>query len=212
MGQRHQIYLKLPYDIEHPTMQVGLTEKIDIIGLHHQWFYGTLPLRQLKQFIDFVDKGISERNFAFGSSHQYTDHATEALHALYSLNIQDGAYSPVDCLTHKSVKNPYSVDNNDGVTLIDLSNLENPKYAFMFLENMDSTTALTPLSAQQYIREYYNPSVYPTLGWGESSITDMEKNIMYLLEAIETNERFQVLSLKEVKKQFPAFYVGVNHF
>lgn len=207
MGQRHQVYVKLPYQNEFPTDEIGYVEKNDIIGLHHQWLFGTLPLRQLIQFMKFYNKNKLKRNFIFGTDTQYMRQAESALNSLYSLNLQDGTYSETSPLVQMYVKEPLSLDNNDGVTLIDLSDSKKPKYAFLFFGDTDSGKALTPLTAEQYIRDYYNPRIYQDINlWNEKSIAYMEKDIQTLLKAFQTKKSFEVLSLKEVQNRFPAFY------
>ncbi|KAJ2923190.1 hypothetical protein H1R20_g13904, partial [Candolleomyces eurysporus] len=46
-------------------------------------------------------------------------------------------------------------DNNDGITILDVTVPRNPAYCFVFLNAEDVLPAMTPLTAAQYLRSYY---------------------------------------------------------
>lgn len=51
MGQRHQIYVKLPdiyFNEANPNNHKGV-----VIGIHHQWLWGSRALSLLSQFLVF---------------------------------------------------------------------------------------------------------------------------------------------------------------
>jgi len=115
MGQRHQVYVKLPNN--------------KIIGLHHQWLFGLRALSQLKTFLTFVKNAVDNNN---GDCFDY--HAYQVLESCYAINIIDGYVSRVHLLESIS---PLSEDNNNGITCIDLSDIDNPTYCFSSIRGLE---------------------------------------------------------------------------
>jgi len=142
MGQRHQIYVKLPNK--------------KIIGLHHQWLFGLRALSQLKNFLTFLDNAVKNNN---GDCFDY--HAYQVLESCYAINIVDGYVSRVHLLESIS---PMREDNNNGITCIDLSDIDSPTYCFASLIGLeclnDSITSKdyknkTPLGYKTWLYLHY---------------------------------------------------------
>ena len=215
MGQRHQIYLKTPYQFNQENgiddeSKQKVFAKNNIVALHHQWLYGTLPLQQLSQFIKFYNKGIEDQYFVFGNKGDLSGNPEEALKNLYSLNFENGIYtSSVYIEDYDLATNPLMGDNNDGITIIDVSKPEEPRYCFMFLHPENDSTGPKPLSAEEYVRTYYNENEYKeNQHWQgrDQEIERMESLIQKLVTTFQAEKNFKLLSQSEVETIFPTLY------
>lgn len=211
MGQRHQIYCKIPYEFQqmkdYDFNEASKGEKVpnDIVALHHQWLYGFGPLLKLKQFLDFFNKGIKNPYFVFGKDGLYQRGNVEnALQSLYSLDFDTGDYSGLSILTNMEAKNPLCGDNNDGISIIDVSDSENPKYAFMHFADWRGVERLKPLTAEQYVRSYYNESHYKDNEVDAKEVEDIEKEISVLVSYFDN---VPLLTERECELLFPSMFV-----
>ena len=142
MGQRHQIYLR--------------TIDGSIVGIHHQWLYGLRSVKQLKNMLTYIDNAVkNDETFSF----KYD--AQSMLAACYSIDIESGYYHRVHKLDDN---NPDNGDNNNGITLIDISDMDNPTYCFASihgLERLDRSILegdyqhKTPIDYKQWIYLHY---------------------------------------------------------
>lgn len=208
MGQRHQIYAILPYTFKQQKEFNWGEEKPEyvdsnVVALHHQWLYGTLPLRRLNQLFAFYQKGHTYKFHVFNKEGSFSGLAEKALQTLYSLDIEEGQFYGVSLLMNDAAKNPRLGDNNDGITIIDFREAGKPKYAFMFLHRAFETAPFQALSAEDYVRSYYNEEEYAQLGYEEEAKTDTEAAISELLSALAP---YPVLSTKEVQAVFPSMF------
>ncbi len=159
MGQRHQIYVKMP-------------ENLGVGGLHHQWLYGMRAVEGLARVVAFYKKTMPDPDdkFASGPLHSNTAYGCarqiEAIRSIYSLDQETGDWSYLHNLhegcergeTPSECLDPRNGDNNDGITIIDLSTPRVFKYCFMnicHLEGEIEPKKLTPLSAREYLLCYY---------------------------------------------------------
>jgi hypothetical protein len=201
MGQRHQIYLKLPFQFlqkENGDETISFV-KSDTVALHHQWLYGTLPVRRLNQFINFYVNGKESNYFIFGPNGNAAGNVEKAFSNLYSLDFENGSFQENSIESNILAKNPLYADNNDGITVIDVSKPGMPKYCFMFLQDTDYTKGMTPLTAKKYIREYYNEKEYER----NTDSYNMEKQIESLLESFNSKDVFSLLKKEELELIFP---------
>ncbi len=169
MGQRHQIYFVLPVD---PDADASTRAAPTIVGLHHQWLYGSQPLRKLDQLLAFVQSGIAAGNthymrdkvpswlaYSFNVGSHADSEPVRALHAIYSLDLAEGGYASLHTLDAETVADPRRGDNNDGITIVDLREPATPRFAFMFFDAGDRGVAsklqLKPMSAATYLSQYY---------------------------------------------------------
>lgn len=114
MGQRHQIYVKLPkkyYNEENPN-----NKDSTVIGIHHQWIWGKTALTMLRNFIQFCLNANEYNPFIT----RYGDEIN-LLQALYSLDVQTGYFHSTCPLEDGETEDPRIGDNNNGITIIDLS-------------------------------------------------------------------------------------------
>lgn len=211
MGQRHQIYVRLPkvdYGKSNPNTRGEKT-----IGIHHQWLYGKTALKLLKQYLEFnAIKDAEDKKF---DSFTRNYDQLEKLAACYSLLAAEGYYHGVYQFTEENDKDcladPRLGDNNDGITVIDLSKPE-IEYCFMSIGHIEATNGencrvLKPLSAIEYVTYYY-PHWQKGLVQSRSDdklepCPELQAEISALAEFFKG---YKVLSLARVKKIFPKMF------
>jgi hypothetical protein len=210
MGQRHQIYAKLPSG--------------KVIGIHHQWLYGRTALKLLVNYLQFLRKVETEDRFNASAPRKecYTRsyQATGVLGACYSLIAAEGYFHEIcpfdqhEPSDAEVLADPRQGDNNDGITIIDLSH-EKPKFCFMSLHGLECAYSkrgeikdFKPLSAEQYVSAYYPH-------WRENKDFNRSKNEIiecdYDLKGeikglLKSLEGYKTLTLAEVKKIFPKMF------
>ena len=149
MGQRHQIFIKLPYEMEIKCDYEENTYKSNIVGLHNQWLYGRTAIEQLQHALTYLHNASTDTYGVF--NYEYTiNKAPQAFKWLYTLNPVTGYYHEHSLLSEDEIKNPMYCDNNDGFTIIDATDSTNLKYCMTSGEDL-----LTPISAQDYVSTYY---------------------------------------------------------
>lgn len=207
MGQRHQIYVKMP-------------SKLGIAGFHHQWLYGITAVESLSRVLKFWQNqgeyGALKQDTAYGLKRQ-----SEVIRSIYSTDIETGYWHFVHNLqendeTPSEVKDPRNGDNNDGITIIDISNGDF-RYCFMNICHLEgeirSIPKLKPLTAREYLLAYY-PKFFDKKGsrlaQGQSTKErediDAETFDRVLMRLLAIEENAKLLTLKECKALFPAMY------
>lgn len=204
MGQRHQIYVRLPkvyYNKNNPNNKPAIT-----LGFHNQWLWGYFAVNRLAQSIDYFSKDISHVFPSLFNSDR--TRAVEVIEAIYSLNLELGSWSKTSIMNDElegafsqdfvSWTNTLDSDNNDGITVIDLENLcENnrPRYCFMSIHHLEGeryTEASHPtgkcLNAFEYMSAY------------ESEADCFKPPISDKLEALG---KYKILNQDDIKRIFP---------
>jgi hypothetical protein len=218
MGQRHQFFVKLPFGVHQErevwdnnteTNEWYLARKefkeLDIVALHHQWHYGTLPLKSLKRLIEFYNKSINSDYKYSLFKKTYGD--ADDIKLILSVNAEEAEISHFSLLDFNVALNPLLAENNDGITIVDLSHGQ-ARYGFMFLNDIEKV-----LSAEEYVRHYYNGKEYTRFiadqwqGWDADYAIEWEKMV---LEHIAYYNDKEMLTIEEVKKMFPAMYEEVK--
>jgi len=231
MGQRHQVYVRLPKKFIKKNNPNNKDEVV--IGIHHQWLYGRRAVSQLIIFSTFCLVADEDNIFAnhYGSP-------VELLSALYSLDITDGYFSSVVPLVQVELDDPLNGDNNNGITIIDLADFTEDKikdgtfvlkYCFMSLHhlecldkelstewNRDPVNHLRPLSAEEYLRLHYPSEVVACdrecdcHNNKDLQIEHQKANIKNEAECkkliqffTKNKKKVQLLTGQEVKKIFP---------
>jgi len=227
VGQRHQIYVKFP----------GYDQKENAVaGFHHQWLYGMTAVESLARVVKFYinsrkdDKeyGPLSCNTGYGLKRQ-----AEVIRALYSVDVETGYWHFVHNLLDEQkdyaerekdyeppseVKDPRNGDNNDGITIIDLSNGDF-RYCFMNIDHLEGEARshkakFKPMTAEEYLLCYY-PKFLQKQGnkiYEDGKDTrkrdkvDQETfdRVTGFLALIE--KKAKLLTLAECKKIFPAMY------
>lgn len=163
MGQRHQVYIRLPaidYGKGNPN-----NRPTQVIGLHHQWLYGRTAIRLLANFFRALEAykanhGGTLTYFPLGSASVARDGAEGMMQAIWSTDVAEGYYHNVHLFdgTDGETENPYRGDNNDGITVVDMADPLHPKYCLFTLEGIEAQGNPGPdqiLSATDYALAYY---------------------------------------------------------
>lgn len=186
MSQRHQVYVRLPNKT--------------IIGIHHQWLYGQRPLSLLLNFLTFATAPRAKNTINYDGQ--------GILNAAYSFDVTDLYYHNVHTLEPKGeIENPLNGDNNDGITIIDLTG-PIATYCFMAINGLEGDNSgkiknLVPLSAEQYLRAYYPAFETESADeWG-NKVKSFHNRSKKLLKGLT---KYQVMDLKTVQNMFPAMY------
>ena len=157
MGQRHQLFV---------VAKIGNRYR-PLAAVHHQWLYAEKPpercLRLLKIFQAEANRipilqeirTAQEQNDAF-----WTSKSTDQPFPFIAISLSVGcSFDPVEGYQERVHLLPFNinleqVDNNDGITVVDITDLNNPKYCFAFLEGEQCTQALTE---SEYLSRYEEP-------------------------------------------------------
>lgn len=219
MGQRHQIYVRLPKKFYNKNNVNNLPERT--IGIHHQWLYGQTAGRQLANLLKFVMNQDTEYGpFKIG------DYAMDALKALYSTDIESGYFNQVHPLDDDDCKNwcenPMLGDNNNGITVIDLTE-DKPKYCFMSLHHLEcldesqeeNYESLEPMSFEKYLELHYPKFRTDKTCSCETCKAKKDKKVIaeHKKSAIDFHAKnkelvkflsqFEILTKKDIKRIFP---------
>jgi len=134
MGQRHQIYLRIPavaYGKGNPNNRPAMT-----IGIHHQWLWGVTAAGRLEKFLKFVKIQAKKSTYSpFGCRSE----AMDILASIYSVDAETGYSHGVyrfDETNNSVIERPDEADNNNGATLIDLTG-DKPKYCFISWHHLE---------------------------------------------------------------------------
>lgn len=210
MGQRHQIYLRLPgkfYFEGNPNNRPAIT-----VGIHHQWLYGQTAIKQLERALIFFRARKADD---FGDFFNPAE-AAQALAAVYSCIPEEGYFhrlhilrdGPDDSLSSIGGKAgwdscceaPEEGDNNDGITVIDF---EGPtvKYCFASLHHLEGKKSYpggSILSALSYLLAYY-PNFFSDSG-EDVAPKDMQLDFA---EKIAVTKQFDLLTATDLHRIFP---------
>lgn len=196
MGQRHQVYVRVPAklypDVNGKPNCNNRPEKT--IGIHHQWLFGKTAVRLLGNSLKFFKGQLGEEYNEVNSA------AQNMLEGLYSLDLETAYYNRVHKLDAEC-SDPRTGDNNDGITVIDLSGPV-PSYCFVSLDGLECAQEaregvqdLVPMSAQEYLLAYY-----PDYKWRGEVNKEHEAECRELLNRVEG---FKVMSKARLYKIFP---------
>lgn len=181
MGQRHQIYLRLPKTKK---------QQATTVGVHHQWLFGKNTIRRLADFLRRVT-----------NQHNYSN-VKNALFEVY--------YDTIYVEKNVANDPRKTFDNDNGITVIDLTG-KTPKFCFMSLwgmqcEQVDNLKVAHPeeytIDAEDYpnFLHYQNfepidPKLWMKLHYGEVT-EDTREVVKYL-------SNFEELNIKELSEIFP---------
>ncbi|GLB42883.1 hypothetical protein LshimejAT787_1203320 [Lyophyllum shimeji] len=175
MGQRHQVFL-IARVVPHGETKAYYR---CVAALHHQWCYGRLPLHATRRMLSLIKKEdnaeiIREElrllNEKYGRWRQKPllpdvpcPYTSFLLATSWNLDFSDplDPYVSGVSLYHAQLDADMGSsegDNNDGITVIDITDPEDPAYCFVSatgLESEESVPHRVPLSATDYVRAYY---------------------------------------------------------
>ncbi|KAK3356374.1 hypothetical protein B0T25DRAFT_134962 [Lasiosphaeria hispida] len=162
MGQRHQIFLISKIQNRYRTLA----------AVHHQWLYGAGTTKACWRILKILEHPANQKlvkhelRYAAVRPDEWWDGLERnrcATHfpVVLTCLILGAMLDPRPEFYHQSSNRaiPFSittdfdgVENDDGVTVIDISNLDAIRYCFFFLHT------LTPLTGIEYYRTYYEDS------------------------------------------------------
>ncbi|KAL8705557.1 MAG: hypothetical protein Q9201_001335 [Fulgogasparrea decipioides] len=169
MGQRHQLFVIAKINGRYRQLCV----------IHHQWLYGHTALRRcldtLKTFQHPANRlsiqqeliAASEKDDRFWLLSEDEDEGEEknghVPFPFIATCLIMGASFNVNGYYHGILIEPFYMsfnggDNNNGITIFDITDLDNVRYCFVDFEGMESkreVELMTPLSAQTYLEAYY---------------------------------------------------------
>ena len=200
MGQRHQIYIRLPKIFYNADNINNRDEKT--IGFHHQWLYGATAVQVLDNFLAFADKARKQTSFI-----RNHERAEEACKTVLSYLPKAGLVEELHELTGGiCCENPACGDNNDGITIIDLAG-DVMCYAFGSIGGTEGKESL-PLglySAAEYFASYYpDRAIWHEVG-GRDSAGNGEPE---MLERLARLRVVPVLDVDRVREIFPAWNIS----
>lgn len=205
MGQRHQVYVVLPYEFDQETNE-GKSKRVksNVVALHFGWLYGVSAGQRLEQFLKFVEK-MNEDKYSLFQNDLRSNEVSHLVKHLYSLNIEEGTFNQVLIEPNDVATNPLFGDNNDGITIIDCRNIK-PKYAMMFINGHDEERIpMIPMSAIDYMLHYYGYEQAQSDYWKQNKESFDEMH----LKAVDLGRRlesYEVLTDQEIRKIFPKMY------
>ncbi|KAJ3085142.1 hypothetical protein HK102_000279 [Quaeritorhiza haematococci] len=189
MGKRHQAYM----------IAKVAGRYCCIAGVHNQWLYGFSVLYKCFQFISHVKTPVLRPMI------KHHIHHTVTVQDELRRSVKPTALEVNVELFESSQSN---VDNNDGITVIDVTDLEAPRYCFVSIDGLEGRAAGNipvdvPLSAETYVRAYYPKEIVdvdnPPVGTEQDAIS-VEKNVR---RAIDLLQDFAVLTMEPIKEAWP---------
>ncbi|TFK78969.1 hypothetical protein K466DRAFT_668274 [Polyporus arcularius HHB13444] len=178
MGQRHQIFL-IARVRAHGAPPNHSGKRRCIAALHHQWCYGSLPLTAMRPLVTLVgqpDNAAIIRAEVRNIQGKYGSHnavkppipnvpcpfAAALLAMAWTADLQDGAniYSSGTTLGNDLLEASmgcWDGDNNDGLSILDVTDPEKPAYCFLSGPETPGTPEqyTAPLDARGYLSVYY---------------------------------------------------------
>ncbi|KAG6890184.1 hypothetical protein C0995_010889 [Termitomyces sp. Mi166 len=201
MGQRHQAFL-IAEIVPHGKTDAKYR---CVAAMHHQWCYGSLPLRATRRLLTLLKKPehekiiLQELRALDGKYGRWrAPPKTPQVPCPFSSFLMVSSFN-IDLSINSEEQEPYvsgvsiehalldanmgssEGDNNDGITVIDITDPRNPAYCFVFLGQM------IPLTANDYIRNYYQ---LPKSG----KLKDSGEMILSVIAALE-GERLVTLQM-----------------
>ncbi|CAH0058200.1 unnamed protein product [Clonostachys solani] len=175
MGQRHQLFV---------IAKAGKHYR-SLAAVHHQWLYGLTALRQCLQLLHIFGHGENrlalQQELRFAEEY-YRDKEAPSQEPPELSWDKRGGICPFPFITNCLMlgtsfnqdlaqagvvhEEPFGMgfdqgDNNDGITVIDITDLENVKYCFVnFLDTYEGEEDFQgplyqPLTGWQYVKNYY---------------------------------------------------------
>ncbi|KAK0242739.1 hypothetical protein EDD85DRAFT_300916 [Armillaria nabsnona] len=175
MGQRHQVFAIAKVIPKGDTRAYYRC----VAAWHHQWCYGTLPLKATRRFLTLLEqkdnaeivldeiRRVQNKYGRWREKPELPDlpcsYISFLMGSAWNVDLED----PADPYFHRGTflgsileadMGSTEGDNNDGITVIDVSDPLKPAYCFVSVNGLEAAgdvPDMTPLSAEQYVRAYY---------------------------------------------------------
>jgi hypothetical protein len=205
MGQRHQVYVRLPEKFYNQGNANNQPEQT--IGIHHQWLYGWTAIRLLRNYLTFVSQE--------GEQHPKSSDPTYAycvLQGSYSCDPDRGYFHGVHKLDQECL-DPRKGDNNNGITVIDLRG-DKPKYAFLSVGHLEtleegvqhpddpadgqdiSYQNYVPIDAEHWMKLHYGKDW--KVKWRDEGDIDHLNEVTEWLNFITDHDELSVMELADI--------------
>ncbi|KAL6720296.1 hypothetical protein ACLMJK_002217 [Lecanora helva] len=160
MGQRHQLFVIAKINGRYRNLCV----------IHHQWLYGHTALRRcldaLNIFSNATNRMPIQQELISAAAHdeEFWGTCSDAIPFPFILScLVTGASFNVEGYYYGILVEDFQTaynqgDNNNGITIFDISDLDNVRYCFVDYHGMESereVSLMTPLSARTYLEAYY---------------------------------------------------------
>ncbi|KAH9921538.1 uncharacterized protein BXZ73DRAFT_79930 [Epithele typhae] len=213
MGQRHQAFL-IARVRPHGAPAGHPGNRRCIAAIHHQWCYGSLPLNATRRFIDLIRQPLNAaallsevRNLdgkygAFGNREPTIPdipcpYTTSLFATAWSTNLETGEqgeyYSSGFCYLDAPM-GCWDGDNNDGITIIDVTDPYNPKYCFMVADG-------PVLDAPGYLVQYYEDVLGSTDDIGEEPSSNA--HLQYLRNCMRPLRNVPLIPSSRLQEAWP---------
>ncbi|GLB42897.1 hypothetical protein LshimejAT787_1203460 [Lyophyllum shimeji] len=168
MGQRHQAFL-IARVVPHGGTEAHYR---CVAAVHHGWCYGRLPLQATRRLLTLIkDEDNAEiireeiRTLDGRYGRWKEEPVLPNLPCPYTSYLLEWAWSydlpghlRQICFSVDADVGYSETDNNGGISVIDITDPENPAYCFVAVHGLESEVGvplLVPLSAEDYVRAYY---------------------------------------------------------
>ncbi len=195
MGQRHQLFVIAKVNGRYR----GLS------AIHHQWLYGFTAIKQCHRLLKIFQapenrialhhelESAQQRDDAFWNTEPSYRQLDLPFPFITTCLVLGASFNPDAGYEHSVSILPFNMqyddgDNNDGITVIDISQLGHTRYCFVDFHGIESEKEVclnTALSARTYLEAYYDPE----LKWQ----AEYDKE----LEGVQSFELIQTKSLQE---------------
>lgn len=177
MGRRFQAYY----------IYKGEDNKINKVGFHMQVCCGDDTICLLEQVLLFSEKYCKYKlNVLINPKYDFYNKSINLLESLTGVIHRTGVFLYPHKLSDDICSNPLIADNDEGIFIVDLRE-KRPKYSLM----NGSFQIVSPL-------EYFN--MY------RNEYTDKDEILKEIPDIINNIEKFQELSIDEIKYLFPEMY------
>lgn len=177
MGRRFQAYY----------IYNGKNNRIRKVGFHMQVCCGDDTLCLLEQVLIFMEKYSKYKlNVLINPKYDFYNKSVELLKGLTGALHRTGIFLYPHKLSYDICSNPLIADNDEGIFIIDLRN-KKPKYALM----NNNFQIVSPLEYFDIYRDEY---------------TDKDEILKEIPDIINNIEKFEELSIDEIKYLFPKMY------
>ncbi|ETW84443.1 hypothetical protein HETIRDRAFT_416134 [Heterobasidion irregulare TC 32-1] len=201
MGQRHQVFVVaqvIPKGTPADSHSQGYQ---CIVALHHQWCYGRLPLLATRRFLtllrvpenaEIVRWELNEIRANWESlddNENLCPYIASLLVSCWSASLEPHKTYATGTSCH--LLSPFmgsgDGDNNDGITIIDITDCQSPAYCFVSVGSMESRVRVPswrPLTAERYCRAYY-PRPDPEILDQDDEARRLEENVVSIIASLD---------------------------
>ncbi|THH20556.1 hypothetical protein EW146_g830 [Bondarzewia mesenterica] len=216
MGQRHQVYVVARVRSTNATLADAPAKYRCIVALHHQWCYGRLPLLATRRFLTLVkfpenaeiirweldhiqDKGEEKNKNKKNKKNTLCPYTAFLLSTSWTASLADpeNPYASSSFLFNPNMGSA-NMDNNDGITVIDISDPLSPAYCYV-----KRLPGGRPLTAKKYCRSYYPEPDPEELAKSDEQERAIEEHVAEVIASLDGEK---VLEHRVLAETWPLEY------